>query len=390
MDSLFAFTLIFIVYALGDAVATKTKGVISMMLFAFVFYLIGFWTFLPSTALQDSGFTAISNALVCLLMVHIGTTIKLRDFVEQWKTVVIALIACAGVCFGICLIATLFIDRGYALVGGPILSGAIVAALIMQEAAQAIGREDLVVFASVILVVQNFIGIPIASLCLKSEAKRLKALITCGDLDRTVENGAVQNKSALCIIPPIPAKYLSGNVIIAKLAIVSVISTVIANATDGKLNKLVVCLVLGVLLKEIGFLEESSITKANGSVFVMAAAPIAAFIGLVNATPQMLLGQLAPLAVVVVIGLICLAVSSVVVGKLFHYSWQMSTALGTSALFGFPTTYILANEIACSVGENEAEQNYLRSKLQPHMVIAGIVTVSISSVIFAGIVANWL
>lgn len=96
MDSLFAFTLIFIVYALGDAVATKTKGVISMMLFAFVFYLIGFWTFLPSTALQDSGFTAISNALVCLLMVHIGTTIKLRDFVEQWKTVVIALIACAA------------------------------------------------------------------------------------------------------------------------------------------------------------------------------------------------------------------------------------------------------------------------------------------------------
>ena len=260
-------------------------------------------------------------------MVHIGTTIKLRDFVEQWKTVVIALIACAGVCFGICLIATLFIDRGYALVGGPILSGAI---------------------------------------------------------------GAAQNKSALCIIPPMPAKYLSGNAIIAKLAIVSVISTVIANATDGKLNKLVVCLVLGVLLKEIGFLEESSITKANGSVFVMAAAPIAAFIGLVNATPQMLLGQLAPLAVVVVIGLICLAVSSVVVGKLFHYSWQMSTALGTSALFGFPTTYILANEIACSVGENEAKQNYLRSKLQPHMVIAGIVTVSISSVIFAGIVANWL
>ena len=40
--------------------------------------------------------------------------------------------------------------------------------------------------------------------------------------------------------------------------------------------------------------------------------------------------------------------------------------------------------------ENDAEKNYLRSHLQPHMVIAGIVTVSISSVVFAGIVANWL
>lgn len=390
MDSLLAFTLIFIVYAIGDAVATKTKGVISMMLFAFVFYLIGFWTFLPTTALQDSGFTAVSNALVCLLMVHIGTTIKLRDFVDQWKTVVIALAACAGVCFGICFVATFFIDRGYALVGGPILSGAIVAALIMQEAAQAIGREDLVVFASVILVVQNFIGIPIASLCLKSEAKRLKAMITGKELEKETEKGQTQKKSSLCVIPTIPEKYLSNNVIIAKLAIVSVISTWISNVTDGNLNKLVVCLVLGVLLKEVGFLEESSITKANGSVFVMAAAPIAAFIGLVNATPEMLLGQIAPLAVVVVIGLICLLISSVAIGKIFRYSWQMSTALGASALFGFPTTYILANEIANSVGENEAEQNYLRSKLQPNMVIAGIVTVSISSVIFAGIVANWL
>ncbi|MBS4792556.1 MAG: hypothetical protein ACLVAV_06495 [Clostridium sp.] len=64
--------------------------------------------------------------------------------------------------------------------------------------------------------------------------------------------------------------------------------------------------------------------------------------------------------------------------------------MGASALFGFPTTYILANEIANSVGENDAEKNYLRSHLQPHMVIAGIVTVSISSVVFAGIVANWL
>ena len=390
MDSLLAFTLIFIVYAAGDAIATKTKGVVSMMLFAFVFYLIGFWTFLPATALEDSGFTAVSNALVCLLMVHIGTTIKLRDFTKQWKTVVIALVACAGVCFGICLLALPFVERGYALVGGPILSGAIVAALIMQEAAEAIGRQDLVVFASVILVVQNFVGIPIASLCLKSEAKRLKKLLAGNDLASLSAGPVSENSQGRRLIPQIPDRYLSSNMIIAKLAIVSVLSTWLSAATSNAVNKLVICLVLGVILKEMGFLEENSITKANGSVFVMAAAPIAAFLGLVNATPQMLLGQILPLVIVVIIGLICLVVSSVAVGKLFHYSWQMSTALGSSALFGFPTTYILANEIANSVGETEEEQNYLRSQLQPHMVIAGIVTVSISSVIFAGIVASWL
>lgn len=388
MDSLLAFTLIFIVYAIGDAVATKTKGVISMMLFAFVFYLIGFWTFLPKTALTDSGFTAVSNALVCLLMVHIGTTIKLRDFVEQWKTVVIALAVCASICFGICFIAALVVDRGYAMVGGPILSGAIVAALIMQEAANAIGRTDLVVFASVILVVQNFIGIPIASLCLKSEAKRLKAqgLIPAA----ASSSGAGDTASRMRIFKQIPGKYLSNNTIVAKLAVVSVISTWLSNLSGGSVNKLVICLVLGVLLKEIGLLEEGSINRANGSVFVMAAAPIAAFIGLVDATPEMLLGQIVPLAVIVVIGLACMLLSAIVVGKLLKTSWQMSTALGASALFGFPTTYILANEISNSVGETPEEQEILRQRLQPSMVIAGIVTVSIASVVFAGVVANWL
>ena len=55
--------------------------------------------------------------------------------------------------------------------------------------------------------------------------------------------------------------------------------------------------------------------------------------------------------------------------------------MGASALFGFPTTYILANEIANSVGENDAEKNYLRSHLQPHMVIAGIVTLQVGTAV---------
>lgn len=144
MNSVLALAIIFIVYAVGDAISTKTKGVFSMMLFAFIFYLIGFWTFLPETFFDDSGFTAISYALVCILMVHIGTTIKLSDFKKLWKTVVIAFVICAAISFGIILVAPLFIERGYAVVGGPIVSGAIVAALIMQEAAAAIGRTKFI------------------------------------------------------------------------------------------------------------------------------------------------------------------------------------------------------------------------------------------------------
>ena len=389
MDSVLAFALIFIVYAIGDAIATKSKGVFSMMLFAFIFYLIGFWTFLPDTFFNDSGITAVSYALVCILMVHIGTTIKISDFKRLWKTVVIALVICAAIAFGIVFVAPLFVEKGYAIVGGPIVSGAIVAALIMQEAAAAIGRNDLVVFATVILVLQNFVGIPIASLCLKSEAKRYKAIMKTNGV-KLADNSKVENIKKSTIIPQLPSKYLSDNVIIAKLAIVSVASIWLSNLTNGTINALVIALVLGVVFKELGFLEDNAVGKANGSVFVMAAAPIAAFTGLVSATPQMLMDQIVPLVVVFLVGLLFMLLSAIVMGKIFKMSWQMSTALGASALFGFPTTYILANEVSESVGETTEEKEMLRQHLQPNMVIAGVVTVSISSVIFAGIIANML
>ncbi|UUX34757.1 hypothetical protein [Fundicoccus culcitae] len=393
MNAIYAFTIIFIVYAVGDSIATKTKGIISMMLFAFVVFLIGFWTVLPDTFFEDSGFLLISGALVGLLMVHIGTTINIVDFFKQWKTVIIAFLACAATAFGTVFIGQLFVERGYALVAGPISSGAIVATLIMQEAAEAIGRTDLVVFATIKLVSQNLIGIPIASLALKSEAKRLLANYSSNS-ELTEEaniDSKTENKSrSLKFIPSIPDKYLSNNMIVAKLAIVMSLSTWISNLTNGSLNSLVVCLILGILFTEIGFLEKNSINKANGAVFVMAAAPIAAFQGLRNATPNMFLEQMTPLVIVTLVGVVCLVVVAVVVGKLLNVSWQMSIALGVSCLFGFPSTLIVASEAARSVTDNSEEIKYLEGKMQPSMIIAGVVSVSISSVIFASIVASWL
>ncbi len=387
MTALIAFMLIFIVYAIGDTISTKTKGTISMMLFAFVFYLIGFWTFLPKTFFDDSGLTFVSGSLVAILMVHMGTTIKLRDFKTLWKTVVVALFTCVAISLGVILIAPLFVAREYAIVAGPVVSGAIVAALIMQEAAQAIGRADLVVFVTVVLVMQNFVGIPIASFCLKKEARLYLQSNSMGAGEPWSEGKKIEK---VAFVDKIPKAYLSDNAKIAMLMIVAVISYALSGLTGGKVNALVICLVLGLVFKELGFLQSDAINKANGSVFVMAAAPIAAFKGLVEATPQMLLDQIYPLIVVFVVGVLSMFISAFIIGKILNYSWYMSTAIASSALFGFPTTYILANEISTSVGTNDEEKDMLRKYLQPNMVIAGIISVSITSVLIAGVVANML
>ena len=51
MNGLHALTIILIVYALGDVIATKTKAIISMLFVASVVFAIGLFKCLPASIL---------------------------------------------------------------------------------------------------------------------------------------------------------------------------------------------------------------------------------------------------------------------------------------------------------------------------------------------------
>ena len=97
-----------------------------------------------------------------------------------------------------------------------------------------------------------------------------------------------------------------------------------------------------------------------------------------------------PLLVCVVIGTIAFSVVSILVGKIFGYSWQMSVAIGSSCLFGFPGTVIISNEVSESTGANAEEKAAINAEIMPKMLVAGMVTVSITSVLVAGVMSAWL
>ena len=65
-------------------------------------------------------------------------------------------------------------------------------------------------------------------------------------------------------------------------------------------------------------------------------------------------------------------------------------ALGVSCMFGFPGTLIIPEEVAKSQGETKEEQAYLVNLYLPKMLIAGLTTVSIASVVIAGGMARYL
>ena len=84
------------------------------------------------------------------------------------------------------------------------------------------------------------------------------------------------------------------------------------------------------------------------------------------------------------------ALVSILVGKIFGYSWQMSVAIGSSCLFGFPGTVIISNEVSESTGTTPEEKAFINAQIMPKMLVAGMVTVSITSVLIAGVMCKWL
>ena len=392
MNAILAAAVIFVVFAAGDMISAKTKAIVSMLLVASVVFLVGFWTgVFPTTLFADSTLLSMAGLLVTMLLVHLGTTIKLRDFGAQWRTVIIAAVACIAISAAVYFIGQLIIDRGFALVGAPILSGGVVATLQMQEMAQKADLPQLAVFATLVMCAQGFVGYPVASLCLKSEAKRIKAQLDAGELSvasQDAEKAAAASRKKL--IPALPAKYNTPNVVLAKVVLVALLSVFVSSLFHDAVNKLVWCLIFGVLCKELGFLDEDALGKANATGIVMPIITLSIFTNLASATPEMVVSMVVPLLVVIAIGTVAFAVVSILIGKIFHYSWQMSVAIGSSCLFGFPGTVIISNEVSESTGTTAEEKANINAQIMPKMLVAGMVTVSITSVLVAGVMCKWL
>ena len=392
MTAIISAAVIFVVFAVGDMISAKTKAIVSMLLVASVVFLAGFWTgIFPTTMFADSTLLSMAGLLVTMLLVHLGTTIKLRDFGAQWRTVIISAVACIAISAAVYFIGQLIIDRGFALVGAPILSGGVVATLQMQEMAQKADLPQLAVFATLVMCAQGFVGYPVASLCLKSEAKRIKAQLDAGELSvasQDAEKAAAASRKKL--IPALPAKYNTPNVVLAKVVLVALLSVFVSSLFHDAVNKLVWCLIFGVLCKELGFLDEDALGKANATGIVMPIITLSIFTNLASATPEMVVSMVVPLLVVIAIGTVAFAVVSILIGKIFHYSWQMSVAIGSSCLFGFPGTVIISNEVSESTGTTPEEKAYINAQIMPKMLVAGMVTVSITSVLVAGVMSAWL
>ncbi len=392
-SQLFCFTIFALIWGFGDIISVKTKGYVSGIVISCAIYLFGFisgliptditaadGSSLGSAITNSTMMTAVSAYAMALLITNLGTLINMDQLSKEWKTVLVALASLLGVALVSFTVNTWLFGREYALSAASPLSGGLVAGVLTSNAANAAGKPQFGAFAMLCVAFQNFIGLPVASFCLKKQSEK----IINGTFSTDTGSGSAHAFSIRCI-PELPDKYNTAYVIIAKVAVTAVLANLLSIAIPA-VNVNIWYLLCGILMTELGFLDKQALTKANANGMIMLAmmAPMGASFASLDL--QTLGSMVVPLIGCLVIGACGAMVVGAIVGKLLHWDKEIAMAVSVTCLIGYPGTQIVTNEVCKSLNCDEETRKKVYDYILPKMVVGGFVTVTIASVIFAGIV----
>lgn len=381
MSGVISLTILLVIYAVSELISRKTNGIIDTVLTISILALVGFWTgILPKNLFTNSGVEAFGMAVVGLMLTSLGTTINLAELKRQWKVVLIAILGAIGSCILIVLVALLVNRKNFGIVGAPIFAGGNAATLVLLNALRAKNMQLLSTYALAVLTFQNLIGIPVATYALRKEARRYLGSGEVELAEKTPKRRPLQ----------LPEIFDTPIINLAKLGLVASLSYGVSLLIHGTINYLVLCFVFGIIFYQLGFLSDSIMDKTSSSGMITFLVTIVILGSLANTTPRTVMAVLVPLLVCLVVGTVGVLVTAIVSAKFFNVSREMAVALGMTCTFGFPTTMILSQEVASSTGQNIEEQTALENYLLPKMLTAGLVTVTLVSVFFAGFAVNYL
>ena len=382
-----AFAAIALTFSLGDFIALKTKGIVSSFIVAILVFITfgGVLKIFPPDMMDTSGLIGVIPTFgMALILTNLGSSLDLNELKSEWKTILIALAGIIGIVIVCFSAGQMIFGRVYALSAIAPVAGGIVAAMISTEAATAAGKVEIAAFIASILSIQKLVGLPIASYCLKKSADNY---IAAGKLKDTAYSGS--KKLSIRFIPEFPKTLDTPTMHFARLALVAVLAQIVAKTAhlDGTLSYLL----FGVLGSATGFLEKNCLKKAGGDGIVL----LATYAYVSKAFLTMTFSQFSHI-LVIVLGLLFMsavgiAVISTVMGKVLGHDMYLSIATGLCCMFGYPVTYTTAIEVvnAAQMTHNLSDEDTARltDYYLPKMIISGVTSVSIVSVIVANMIA---
>lgn len=383
-----SFMIVLIVFALGDIVGKITKGKLSGMMVVMLLFLVGFLTkLIPADIIDQGGLTALSKLAIAMVLFNMGTTLNMKQLIEEWRTVLMAALCMLASCLVMLLVSPI-IGFDTVLVGMPVINGAAMATSLMASAAAEKGLATAAALCAVIYSVQKFVGAPIASaMGIRYGKKLLKAYRENPAQFKKQETG--NGASAKVSFADKHKEWYSANVMMALVAAGSWVAHILGDLTP--INYSIWALLLGVVCAASGLVPTKPLQKSNSYGLMM----VAVFGSIIPSLAKVSLSDLGTMAFQTIVLFIAALIGVALVGWVLP-TWKLvgdkdlAVGIGVEQFLGFPSNVVICREVGDAVGETPEEKAFIEDTLNVPYVVGGITVITVLSTMLAGFVINML
>ena len=383
-----SFMIVLIVFALGDIVGKITKGKLSGMMVVMLLFLVGFLTkLIPADIIDQGGLTALSKLAIAMVLFNMGTTLNVKQLIEEWRTVLMAALCMLASCLVMLLVSPI-IGFDTMLVGMPVINGAAMATSLMASAAAEKGLATAAALCAVIYSVQKFVGAPIASaMGIRYGKKLLKAYRENPAQFKKQETG--NGASAKVSFADKHKEWYSANVMMALVAAGSGVAHILGDLTP--INYSIWALLLGVACAASGLVPTKPLQKSNSYGLMM----VAVFGSIIPSLAKVSLSDLGTMAFQTIVLFIAALIGVALVGWVLP-TWKLvgdkdlAVGIGVEQFLGFPSNVVICREVGDAVGETPEEKAFIEDTLNVPYVVGGITVITVLSTMLAGFVINML
>ncbi|KHE73317.1 spermidine synthase with an N-terminal membrane domain protein [Kocuria marina] len=417
MAPILAAAIVLAFIALGELVSLWSKARVPALLVAmlgvFVFAKAGI---IPADLVETSTMVALGALIQPALMVHMGSLIPLSVIRQQWRAVLIALAGMVvGVGFVLAAVTPLF-GFEYAVAGsGPLAGGIVSTALTTQGLTGAGVAGAVLVVPTLVLMLQSLPSMPLTNLLLRRYALHLRdaaaprsqrrsdttltdtptADATFTDrpaADATAEpprDGGLGGGAARRTLVRLPESLRENQLFLLFLVLLAGSAAFYLGQWTG-VSYSIWGLALGIALTALGVLPDKILERSNSFGLAMAAIICIVIAPLMGASIADVLASLAPVVAILLIGMLGILIGGAVMTKLLGWDPRLGMPVALTAMFGFPADYLIVQEVVRSTGRDEAEQEALRTRILPPMLIGGFTSVSAGSIVIASVLVSLL
>lgn len=281
------------------------------------------------------------------------------------------------------------VGKEAAVVSIPIINGGIIATQIMTGSAMEKGFQTVAALGTLVYAIQKFVGTPPASYFGMREGRKVLEQFRAGKIQAATDEKKAPVKEARITFAKKNEKYFTSFTCMAIAAAAAFISRIVQEKTG--LNASITALLLGTVLSYSGAVPNAILDKAKVSGFLS----FAVFASLIPSLAKISFGDLTTLGFQLLLIFAAFVVGTYLLIYLLP-TWKivgsrdLAMGIAMAQLLGFPATYLIANEIATALTDDEEEKNAILKRIIPAYVVAGLASVTTISIIIAGIFVEFL